>query len=184
MLFRTTLVASLLATAQLSAHCQMPCGIYHDQMIYDKVDEYFETMVKAVTFMHDDAFKTVQEKNQFIRWVITKEKMSDEVAEVLMYYFLQQKVKPGNDDDTTDLVRSLHKMLFLLVQIKQNADVKIVKEFGNEWDHFKELFHPEIECRKIMHSEAATVLKNFEAAQDAKSAPKPEDKKGAAAPKK
>lgn len=183
---RYTLFAALFAatvtTVQLHSHCQMPCGIYHDQMIYDKIDEYFETMVKAVTAMHNNDFKTVQDRNQFMRWVITKEKMSDEMAQVLMYYFLQQKVKPGNDDDTQDLVKSIHKMLFLLVQIKQNADVKIVKEFGKEWDHFKELFHPEMECRMVMHSEAAKSLKELEDAQDAKAASQAAEPKKEAAP--
>lgn len=142
-------IFSFCLSDNLEAHCQMPCGIYHDQMIYDKIDEYFETMMKAVAAMNNNEFKTVQEKNQFIRWVMTKEKESDEVADVLLTYFLQQKIRP-NDEESFDLVKSAHKMLFLLVQIKQNADVNIVKEFGKEWDHFKELFHPEIECHKVV----------------------------------
>lgn len=133
----------------LSAHCQMPCGIYHDQMVYDKIDEFYETMFKAISSLNDNTLSSNFDKNQFIRWVITKEQSCDEIALLITKYFLQQKIKPDdNDSDTTDLLKSMHKLLFMLVQIKQNADLKFVKEFGQEWDHFKDLFHPEDKCRE------------------------------------
>jgi nickel superoxide dismutase len=134
------------AAQQLTAHCQMPCGIYHDQMIYDKIDEYYETMYKAISVLDDNKFDTIQQKNQFIRWVMTKERMSDETAHIILEYFLQQKLKP-DDPDSLDLVKSAHRMLFLLVSIKQTVDLNIVKEFGKEWENFKSLFHPELICR-------------------------------------
>lgn len=136
----------------VEAHCQMPCGIYNDQMVYDKIDEYFMTMVKAVSALKDNKFENLHDRNQFVRWITEKDAQSDEVANVITTYFLQQKIRPG-DEDNFDLVKSAHKLLFLLVAIKQNVDLKIVHEFGKEWDHFKELFHPEIECRKVMKSQ-------------------------------
>lgn len=141
------LVFSFLITNKihLHAHCQMPCGIYHDQMIYDKIDEYYETMYKAVSVLSENKMGTVQEKNQYIRWVLLKEKLSDETAGIITEYFLQQKLKP-DDPDTFDLVKSAHKLLFLLVSIKQTVDLNIVKQFGREWEHFKSLFHPEMIC--------------------------------------
>lgn len=138
----------LLNSSPLLSHCQMPCGIYHDQMVYDKVDEYFETMYKACNYVNDSKFTTSVERNQFVRWVTTKDLLSDEIANLLCTYFLQQKIKPA-DPDTADQVTSIHKLLFLLVQIKQNVDVKIVQQFGDEWDHFKKLFHPELICRPL-----------------------------------
>lgn len=136
----------VLNTSPLLSHCQMPCGIYHDQMVYDKVDEYFETMFKCCNYMNDSKFTTIAERNQFIRWVMTKDQLSDEIAHLLCSYFLQQKIKPA-DPDTADQVTSIHALLFLLVQIKQTVDVKIVNQFGDEWEHFKSLFHPEMICR-------------------------------------
>ena len=140
----TALFFALPCNITLYAHCQMPCGVYHDQMIYDKIDEYYETMYKCVAAMNNNEFKTVTEKNQFIRWVMTKDRMSDEVAEIITAYFLQQKIEPTADN--ADMVASLHKILFLLPAIKQNADLKMIKQFGDEWDHFKSLFHPELIC--------------------------------------
>lgn len=136
----------LLYKAFIYSHCQMPCGIYHDQMVYDKVDEYYETMFKAVSALEDNQFSSDENYNQFIRWVMTKEKQSDDTAHLLVEYFLQQKIKPSKDQETLDQVQVIHNLLFMLVQIKQTIDLNIVKRFGKEWEHFKYLFHPEVKC--------------------------------------
>jgi len=54
-MFKAAILTSFLLGANpltLTAHCQMPCGIYQDAMIYDLIDQYAETMVKAVTVMN------------------------------------------------------------------------------------------------------------------------------------
>jgi len=141
-------IACSLLNAGLSAHCQMPCGIYDDQMIYDQVDQFYLTAYKAVKALENNKFETDEDKNQFIRWVMTKERLCNETAVLLTTYFLQQKIMPI--DDNADLVKSLHKLLFQLVVIKQNVDIKLVKEFGKEWENFKKQFHPEIECVPVI----------------------------------
>ena len=127
---------------QLIAHCQMPCGIYHDEMVFDQIDQFIETSVKGVSVMHDNKFTTVQDRNEFIRWVMQKEKSCNEIAELILTYFLQQKIKPG-EEDTAKRVLSAHRLLFYLVQIKQTADLKVVNDFYEEWEQFKLMFHIE-----------------------------------------
>jgi Nickel-containing superoxide dismutase. len=58
----TFIIPYLIGISSLSAHCQMPCGIYHDQMVYDKIDEYYETMFKGVSVLDDNKFDTLAEK--------------------------------------------------------------------------------------------------------------------------
>lgn len=131
----------------LNAHCQMPCGIYHDDMVYDFIDQYVETMIKAVTVMNQSKFDTVRDKNEFVRWVIEKEKESNEISNLITAFFLQQKIKPG-EDDTVKRIQSAHKLLCLIVAIKQNADLKIIESFNDEWEKFKLMFHVEgYECK-------------------------------------
>ena len=133
--------------ANLEAHCQMPCGIYHDDMVFDLIDQYVETMIKAVSVMNQTKFETVRQRNEFVRWVIEKDKESNDVANLITSFFLQQKIKPG-EADTAKRLESAHKLLALLVSIKQNTDVKIVENFGNEWEKFKLMFHIEgYECK-------------------------------------
>ncbi len=143
-----TAVALLLGLGQLSAHCQMPCGIYDDQMVYDQINQYYLTMFKGVKALENNKFQTDEDKNHFVRWVMTKDRLSDEVAMMITTYFLQQKILPIEDNN--ELLKSLHRLLFLLVAIKQNVDIKIVKDFGNEWEKFKTSFSPEIECVPVI----------------------------------
>lgn len=130
----------------LNAHCQMPCGIYHDDMVYDQIDQMVETVYKGISVMNDSKFSTSREKNEFVRWVMQKDKCCNEAAELISGYFLQQKIKPDEDDTVKRLV-SAHKLLFMLTAIKQNSDLDFVKQFNAEWEKFKLMFHREgYEC--------------------------------------
>lgn len=137
-----TTVVSLFLNSCLSAHCQMPCGIYHDEMVFDQIDQYVETMYKAMAMLNNSAFTSVKERNEFVRWVVQKENESNKIAELLTTYFLQQKIKP-DESDTAKRLASVHKLLFGLVVIKQNVDKKFVDEFSKQWDTFKLMFHRE-----------------------------------------
>lgn len=146
-LFLPTIISLFITQAQLTAHCQMPCGIYHDDMVYDQIDQYAETMYKAMSELNSNKFETVKERAQFVRWVLAKEKQSCEAADLLTTYFLQQKIKPG-EEDTKEKTLLAQKLLFLMVQIKQNTDIKLVYDFMDDWEKFKHMFHREgYECR-------------------------------------
>ena len=132
------------------AHCQMPCGIYHDNMVYDQIDQYVETMFKGVTEIQENKHDTTKNRSDFIRWIVEKENESNEVASLLTTYFLQQKIKP-DEDDTAKRLASVHRLLFMLMQIKQNVDRKFVDVFADEWEKFKLMFHVEgYECQVEM----------------------------------
>lgn len=173
------LTFAIYSQASLSAHCQMPCGIYHDDMVYDQIDQYVETMFKGTSMLVKNKFDTPWDRNEFTRWVYNKEKMSDALADLLTSYFLQQKIKPG-EDDTPERLESAHKLLFLLVQIKQNTDRKFVEDFADEWDKFKLMFHVEgyacqIETLRLRKLELER--KKLQESKNQKDGVKPEVKK-------
>lgn len=139
-------LALLACRCEIHAHCQMPCGIYHDDMVYDQIDQYIETMYKGISVLNNNKFNNPKERNEFVRWVLEKDKESDDVAEILNKYFLQQKIKNGEPDTVKRLV-SVHKLLCTLVVIKQNVDLKFIETFSDEWEQFKLMFHREgYEC--------------------------------------
>lgn len=146
----------LMRTFSLDAHCQMPCGIYHDDMIYDQIDQYVETMFKAIHELEENKFATPSERSQFVRWVMVKEKESDETARLLTTYFLQQKVKP-DEPETAKRLAIIQKLLFLTVQIKQHIDIRCVKNFQENWIDLKLMYHnKDYECE--MHKKEAREL--------------------------
>lgn len=168
-MFKNAFYAFLLfsgAHLSLNAHCQMPCGIYHDDMIYDQIDQFVETVYKGISVMNDSKFSTVKEKNEFIRWVMQKEKCCNEAADLILRYFLQQKIAVGEDDTEKRLV-SAHKLLFMLMAIKQNTDLDFVKQFNAEWEKFKLMFHREgYECE--MEKKEFKEIENLKKAQEEK----------------
>lgn len=133
-------VLTLSATPSLlRSHCQMPCGIFYDGVVFDQVDQYIETMVKAINVLQNNEFKTIQDRNTFVRWVIQKENNTNEIANLITTYFLQQKIKPGQEN-TVDRLVSAHMLLSYLVQIKQSVNGEAVNHFYEEWEKFKEFF--------------------------------------------
>lgn len=166
LIFLATCSLSTLHLNEIHAHCQMPCGIYHDQMVYDQIDQFVETVYKGISVMQESKFSSVKDKNEFMRWVIQKEKSCNDIAELITVYFLQQKIKP-NESDTAKRLTSAHKLLFMLVAIKQNADLDFVKQFNEEWEKFKLMFHLEgYEC--MMEKKEFQDLDQLRKAQEAK----------------
>ena len=141
-MYKKLIVVALAFYSQLTAHCQMPCGIYHDDMVYDQIDQFVETVYKGISVMNGNKFSSTKDRNEYIRWVIQKENCCNDAAELISSYFLQQKIKP-NEDDTVKRLVSAHKLLFMLVAIKQNSDLEFVKQFNEEWEKFKLMFHRE-----------------------------------------
>jgi nickel superoxide dismutase len=168
MMFKNVLFSGMLfvAPVALNAHCQMPCGIYHDNMVYDQIDQFVETVYKGITVLNDSKFSNSRERNECIRWVAEKESSCNNVAELILTYFLQQKIKPG-EADTVKRLTTAHNLLFLLVAIKQNTDIDTVKQFNGEWEKFKLMFHRVgYECE--MEKKTFLQLKELRDAQGAK----------------
>jgi nickel superoxide dismutase len=167
-LWFSTLILFSFFQSSIDAHCQMPCGIYHDDMVYDQIDQFVETVVKGISVMEDNHFTTIQDRNEFIRWVVQKENLANETAHLIMTYFLQQKIKPG-EEDTPKRIESAHKLLFLLVLIKQGVGLGPVNDFYEEWEKFKLMFHIEgYECKMEQIKLKKWVEKQKQALQETK----------------
>ena len=65
-----SLIASALFCSTVFAHCQVPCGIYGDQL-QQKLLEDTKTIAKAQGQINElsPAAKTGQDTNQLVRWV-------------------------------------------------------------------------------------------------------------------
>ena len=105
------------AVSNINAHCQIPCGIYDDQMRIDLMNEHVTTIEKSM--------KQIQEadnQNQVVRWVLNKEKHADALSEIVTYYFMAQRIKPGCEDYAVKLSQ-LHEILIYSMKAKQTTDL-------------------------------------------------------------
>lgn len=91
-------VVLLVSTRMAQAHCEVPCGIYADQLRFVQMLEDRTTIAKAMAQIgalagKDDALS----QNQLVRWVNTKETHATNTQHIIAQYFLTQRIKPGTD---------------------------------------------------------------------------------------
>jgi len=116
-----------------NAHCEVPCGIYDDEMRIHMIKEDILTIEKAIQKIKELSAKkdkTPKDYNQLVRWIDTKEKHAKRIQEIAWQYFLTQRVKPVDShyhQDTETYIQKvtlLHQMLFYAMKAKQNVDTK------------------------------------------------------------
>ena len=110
------------SAATVKAHCQVPCGIYDDQMRIKMMTEHVTTIEKAMK-----QIESGQNANQTARWVLNKEKHADELSEIATYYFLAQRIKPGMDLYEENL-KAFHEVLIYSMKAKQTTDLANVEK--------------------------------------------------------
>ena len=69
-------------------HCQVPCGVYTDQLRFDQMLEDHTTIEKATKLINELSSKNdAQSKNQLARWVSTKESHAAKIQKIVCEYF-------------------------------------------------------------------------------------------------
>ncbi len=134
-----TVSVLLIATTRLFAHCQLPCGIYHDKLVFGQLQEDVQTIAKAVDEISHNKMNSPEMKNQLVRWVLNKDDYANQIATKMSEYFLQQRIKE-NDPDLSDKLISVHKILVLSMKAKQTVDMRIVNDLKDELTHFKQIY--------------------------------------------
>ena len=110
------------------AHCEVPCGIYDDLMRIHQMEEHVVTIEKSIKKLADNP-----NDNQSVRWVLNKEVHADELSEIVTYYFMTQRIKPGMPEYEKKLAL-LHELLLTSMKVKQEADLSHVTKL-NELIH-------------------------------------------------
>lgn len=122
-----TVAGLLLTVSQAVAHCEIPCGIYDDEMRIEMILENIVTIEKSMKQIIDHEKEKPRNSNQLVRWVTNKEKHADELQEIVSQYFMTQRLKPGVKNYQA-MLTSLHEMLIYSMKSKQTTDLDHVKK--------------------------------------------------------
>jgi nickel superoxide dismutase len=135
------LLISLFAfSTVLYAHCQMPCGIYDDEMRINMINEHIATIEKAMNQINDlEKAGLTGHSNQLIRWVMTKDEHAVEIQEIVSQYFMAQRIK-FDTKEYNEKLSVLHHMLVYAMKCKQTNDLKNVEALRNLVTEFKDLY--------------------------------------------
>ncbi|NIA15285.1 MAG: superoxide dismutase [Nitrospiraceae bacterium] len=129
------------------AHCQIPCGIYDDDVRFTLLSENIATIEKSMRLITELSAEAGENANQIVRWTINKENHADAFAEIITKYFLQQRIKPVAKDDKeayaayTEKVVLCHQMLVATMKAKQTTDQEHVDKLRALLAEFEEAYH-------------------------------------------
>ena len=140
--------ALLLNPPSAHAHCQVPCGIFGDEVKFAELTQHIDTMEKAmvqIVGLADSDDPNNQQK--LIRWVITKEDHAQKVMDEAQEYFLAQRVKLPKDESEREVylakLVSLHEIIVYAMKCKQTTDTAAIVPLRESLETFRQQYFGE-----------------------------------------
>lgn len=136
-----------LSLGQLSAHCQIPCGIYGDDVVFGELMTDVETIEKAMKEVIRLGAEESPNYHQLVRWVTNKEAHAQNIQDVMSAYFLAQRIKlddrEANPEKYTKLVELAHEITVLAMKCKQTTDLANATKLGEALHTFQHAYKGE-----------------------------------------
>lgn len=145
---RSAALVSLILFVPLSAawsHCQVPCGIYDDEMRLEMIGEHIKTIERSMQQVVELSKADSPNYNQIVRWVNNKEEHADELTDIVTWYFMNQRVKPVSGDSQdyqtyVSQITMLHEMMFYAMRAKQSTDMENVEKLRQLLEGFRRAY--------------------------------------------
>lgn len=139
--FQVLLILSvvLFATSYATSHCEIPCGIYDDEMRFNMMAEHITTIEKSIKQVTKLETGKPINYNQLIRWVMNKDHHANKLQEIVTQYFMTQRIKVDTEKYTDKLI-TLHKMLVYAMKCKQTTDLSHIRTLRSLLKKFHDLY--------------------------------------------
>ncbi len=136
----------IINTKTISAHCEVPCGIYNDSLRVELIKEHIQTIEKAMNRIVEIQNSEEINYNQLVRWINTKEEHANLIQEIAEQYFLTQRVKfaePTEKDKYKKYINQLtflHHLIVYSMKAKQSTDLNNITELNNAIARFEKAY--------------------------------------------
>ncbi|MDY6951941.1 MAG: superoxide dismutase [Ni] [Thermodesulfobacteriota bacterium] len=130
---------ALFVVSYASAHCEIPCGIYDDQMRVEMIAEHITTIEKSMKQIVALGNKKPTDNNQVTRWVMNKEHHANELQHIVTQYFMTQRIKLDTEKYAEKLT-GLHKLLVFSMKCKQTTDLSHIATLRSVLKEFEGLY--------------------------------------------
>ncbi|MDY6932765.1 MAG: superoxide dismutase [Ni] [Spirochaetota bacterium] len=127
-------------------HCEVPCGIYDDEMRIHMLKEHIRTIRKSMVSIMDLSKEKKKNYNQIVRWINNKETHANYIQDIVYQYFMAQRIKPVKSSDKTlynkyiNQITLLHRMIVYAMKVKQTNDIKYVEELTKLVHEFQGIY--------------------------------------------
>ena len=129
----------LVFTSNAFAHCEIPCGIYDDEMRIKMISEHIDTIEKSMKHILALEKKKKHNSNQLVRWIMNKEQHANMLQEIVAQYFMTQRIK-ANTKNYDKKLGLLHQMLVITMKCKQTTDLSNVSKLRDLLKNFQSLY--------------------------------------------
>jgi nickel superoxide dismutase len=124
----------------LFGHCQVPCGVYTDDLRFMQMLEDQSTIEKASKLIlelssKDDGLS----HNQLARWVSTKDSHASKIQKIIAEYFLIQRVK-SSAKNYEQLLKGAHDVMVSAMKCKQSTDSTTSENLKNSILTFQKIY--------------------------------------------
>ena len=133
---------SLFTVYSLSAHCQIPCGIFSDELKLSELEEHVITIEKSAGLIRNLSAKgdlSANNRQQLIRWTTNKETHAQKIIDEIANYFLAQRIKT-DADHYADKIKLLHHIIVDAMKTKQSVETEATDRLSEKIAAFKELY--------------------------------------------
>ena len=133
----------LVTSPLVFSHCEIPCGIYDDQMRLDMMAEHIATIEKSIKQINELSAPKDKNYNQLVRWVMNKESHADHLSDIVTQYFMKQRIKPAEKHESEayeQYVRRLtllHNVMIYAMKCKQTTDLANVEQLKSLLGEFR-----------------------------------------------
>ena len=132
----------MLTVHSLSAHCQIPCGIFSDELKFSELEEHVVTIEKSAGLIRVLSAKedlTANDYQQLIRWTTNKEIHAQKIINETANYFLAQRIK-SDADHYAEKIKLLHHIIINAMKTKQSVESETTDKLSEKIVAFKELY--------------------------------------------
>jgi nickel superoxide dismutase len=138
------LLAGFLPAVFASAHCQIPCGIFEDDIVFGELMTDVATIEKSMKQINALGDKAGENPNQLVRWVTNKEYHAQNIQDVMAAYFLAQQIKmhlkESDPEKYAELLALVHKVTVLAMKTKQTTDVEAARKLHDALHAFQSAY--------------------------------------------
>ncbi|BCX48400.1 superoxide dismutase [Haloferula helveola] len=132
-------VFALAPVAEISAHCQVPCGIYDDNNVINSMHTDWVTIEKAAKQIDELSKDPSANAHQLTRWIMNKESHAQAIQDKVLNYFLAQRLKP-DADGYVEKLKLCHEVIVTAMKCKQSTDAANVEALHDLMHKFEDAF--------------------------------------------
>ena len=135
-----SLLISIITSGYLLGHCQVPCGVYTDELRFMQMLEDQTTIEKSSKLILELSNKDDgQSHNQLARWVATKESHASKIQKIIAEYFLTQRIK-SSSKHYEKLLKGAHSVMVAAMKCKQSTETSAANDLKSSILAFQKIY--------------------------------------------